>query len=247
MSKAASGWQKVLNRVVKDKQIRKLSGWLCCLVFVALLWVLNWKLFLATFAGIGLMSLCYLLQNPYWQRYCQQWQRFLVGFNRQLVFAVGSGATGAFCTYLAASVWANAENQWLATGFILQGLVSLTTLLVLLRFLGHKKENTAEAKLERLLEDLSHSNSLKRLVAVRQLTRLLISNRFASDLYSQSIEYFYLMLSEPQLPVVKSALLESLDLLDTEHLQQYQPTKIRTPIKLQRSRQPLVNLSFEDR
>ena len=247
MSKAASGWQKVLNRVVKDKQIRKLSVWLCCLVLVAWLWILNWKLFLATFAGISLMSCCYLLQNPYWQRYCQQWQKFLVGFNHQLVVAVGSGATGAFCTYLAASVWANAENQWLATGFILQGLVSITTLLVLLRSLGHKKENTAEAKLDKLLEDLSHSNSLKRLVAIRQLTRLLINNRLTCDRYLQIIEYFYLMLSEPQLPVVENALLESLELLDTEQLQQSKSPETRIPIELQQSRKPIVNFSFEDR
>ena len=219
-----------------------MGGWLCCLAIVALLWWLNWKLFLATSVGIGLMSLCYLWQNPYWQKYCQRWQRFLVGSNRQLVLAVGSGAVGSFCTYLAASVWADTENQWLVTGEILQGFASLTTLSVLLWSLSQKKDNSAEAKLDRLLADLSHSESLKRLVAIRQLTRLLIGNNLTADSYSQSIEYFRLMLSEPQLPIVKNALLESLELLDTKEVSRLQRSEVRIPIQLQHSRRKIETL-----
>lgn len=219
-----------------------MGGWLCCLAIVALLWWLNWKLFFATSVGIGLMSLCYLWQNPYWQKYCQRWQRFLIGSNRQLVLAVGSGAAGSFFTYLAASVWADAENQWLVTGEILQGFASLTTLSVLLWSLSQKKDNSAEAKLDRLLADLSHSESLKRLVAIRQLTRLLIGNNLTADSYSQSIEYFRLMLSEPQLPIVKNALLESLELLDTKQISRLQRSEVRIPIQLQHSRRKIETL-----
>ncbi len=125
-------------------------GWLSCLAVIALLWCYNWKLFLATSVGIGLMSLRYLWQNSYWQRYCQRWQGFLVGSNRQLILAVGSGAAGSFCTYLAASVWADAENQWLATGSILQGFASISTLSVLLWSLWQKKDNKTETKLDNL-------------------------------------------------------------------------------------------------
>lgn len=236
MSKATSGWQEVLNRIVKDKQARTLGGWLGVGAIVACLWVWNWKLFLATSAGISLMSATYLLQNPYWQRYYKQWQGFLTGSNRQFILAVGSGATGAFCTYLATSVWADAENQWLATGFILQGMASLTTLSLLLWSLGHKKELKVEDKLDNLLEDLSHSNSLKRLVAIRQLTRLLINQQLPSDSYSQCIEYFYLMLSEPQVPVIENALLESLNLLDAEQNTNSKHPKVKIPVQLNYSR-----------
>jgi hypothetical protein len=216
-----------------------MSGWLCNFAIATLLWWMNWKLFLATSVGISLMSFGYLRQNPYWQHYCRRWQKFLVGSNRQLILAVGSGAAGSFCTYLAASVWADAENQWLATGVILQGFASLTTLSVLLWSLFKKKDNSTEVKLEKLLTDLSHNESLKRLVAIRQLTRLLIGNSLPSDYYSQSIEYFRLMLSEPQLPIIKNALLESLELLDTldtKKVTKIQPQKLRIPIKLQSSR-----------
>ena len=93
---------------------------------------------------------------------------FLIGSNRQLMLAVGTGATGAFCTYLAASVWADAENQWLATGSNFTGRCpksSLTTLGLLLWFLWGRKNNSTEAKLDLLLADLSNSDRLKRLVA----------------------------------------------------------------------------------
>ena len=123
------------------------------------------------------MSLCYLAQNSHWQKYCQKWRKFLVGSNRQLVLAVGAGASGAFGTYLAASVWTDAENRWLATSIILQGLVSLATLALLIWSLRSQKANSQETKLDSLLEDLSHSDRLKRLVAIRQLTRLLINHQ----------------------------------------------------------------------
>ena len=246
MSKATSGWQKVLNRVIEDKQTHKIGGWLCCLAIATLLWSLNWKLFLATVAGIGSMCGCYLWQNPYWQRYCKQWQKFLVGSSRQLMLAVGSGGTGAFLVYMAASIWADADNQWLATGAILQGCTSLLTLLVLLWSLG-QKNNNAEAKFDRLVDDLGHSNSLKRLVAIRKLTRLLHDNSLGSSQYAQSLEYFYLMLSEPQLPAVKNALLESINILDTKQSTKSKRSQVRIPIQLKRSRKPIVNLSSENR
>ena len=217
---------------------------LCCLV-VVLLWWINWKLFLATTVGIGLMSSCYLLQNSHWQRYWQKWRSFVVGSNRQLVLAVGAGSSGAFCTYLAASVWADAENQWLATGSILQGLVSLTTLGLLLWSLRGKKAGSLEAKLDLLLRDLSHSDSLKRLIAIRQLTRLLISNRLSAAHYSQTVEYFHLMLSEPQPQIIRNALLESLNLLDTEPATR-KPAPVKIPLKLKSSRKTMLNKALID-
>ena len=247
MSKARSSWQQIFyicTLLVKDKQLRQINGRAFCLVVFALLWWLNWKLFLATTVGIILMSGCYLLQNSHWQRYYQKWQNFFVGSNRQLVLAVTIGASGAFCTYLAASVWTDAENQWLATGSILQGVVSLTTLALLWWSLRGQQATTMEAKLDQLLADLSHSDRLKRLVAIRQLTRLLVSNRLSPEHYGQSIEYYRLMLSEPQPPAIRNALLESLDLLEAEKiLKLKQSSAIKIPLKLEHSRQRIPDHS----
>lgn len=241
VSQAKSGWQHIYIisiRLAKNKQLRRLIRWaLCCLV-LALLWWMNWKLLLATTVGIGLMSCCYVLQNSHWQSYWQKWCNFMVGSNRQLILAVGAGSSGAFCTYLAASIWADADNQWLATGSILQGFVSLATLVLLLWSLRGKKASSLEAKLDRLQGDLSHSDRLKRLMAIRQLTRLLVSNRLPVAHYSQTIEYFQLMLSEPQPQVLRNALLESLNLLDTQPVTRTAQVKI--PLKLKYSRKTIL-------
>ena len=233
----AYNWQQIYKICIlslKNKKFRRISGRAFCFLIFAFLWWMNWKLFLTTSVGIGLMSLCYLLQNSHWQRYCQKLQNFLVGSNRQLTLAVGAGATGAFCTYLAASVWADAENQWLATGAILQGVVSLTTLGLLLWSLWGRKNSSTEAKLDLLLADLSNGDRLKRLVAIRQLTRLLVSNRVSAEHYQQTTEYYRLMLSEPQPPVIKNALLESLAVLGVDQTSN-KPSAVKIPIQLQRS------------
>ena len=249
MSKARSSWQQIfsrLNLLIKDKKLRKYRKWtVYCFIF-ALMWWLNWKLLLATSVGIGLMSLNYLLQNSHWQSYFRQWQRFLTGSNSQLILAVGSGATGAFCTYLAASVWTDTDNQWLATGAILQVFTSMTTLALLWWSLSQRNANTLESKLDQLLADLSHTDVLKRLIAIRQLTRLLVNHRLSSEHYQQLIEYYHLMLSQPQVPLVKNALLESLDILGGEKLLRPKRAPVKIPIKLEHSRKPILDHLFHD-
>ncbi|WP_144054380.1 ATP synthase subunit I [Pleurocapsa sp. PCC 7319] len=249
MSKARPSWQQIfstLNLLIKDKKLRKYRRWaVYCFVF-ALMWWFNWKLLLATSVGIGLMSLNYLLQNSHWQRYYQQWQSFLSGSNSQMILAVSTGATGAFCTYLAASVWTDTDNQWLATGAILQVFTSMTTLALLWWSLSQRNDNSLESKLDQLLADLSHSDALKRLIAIRQLTRLLVTHRLSSEYYQQSIEYYHLMLSQPQAPMVKNALFESLDILEGEKLFRAKRPPVKIPIKLELSQRPLLDNLFRD-
>ncbi|MEL6440639.1 MAG: ATP synthase subunit I [Cyanobacteria bacterium J06621_8] len=239
VSQAKSVWQELLEisvLLLKDRRLRRISGWILGLGTVALLCWLHWKLFLATTVGISLMCWCYARQNSHWQRYWQKWQNLLVGSNRQLAIAVTTGASGAFGTYLAASIWADVENQWLATGSILQGLLSLITLALVWSTIRNKQASSLEAKLESLLAELSHGDRLKRLVAIRQLTRLLISKRLSAEHYSQSIEYYRLMLAEPQVPAIKNALLESLAILGDEDFSP-QPPALKIPLKPLRDRQ----------
>ncbi|BAZ44661.1 hypothetical protein NIES4102_16730 [Chondrocystis sp. NIES-4102] len=187
------------------------------------------------------MTWCYLLQNSHWQSYWQKWQKILVGSNRQLLIAVSSGAIAAFGTYLAAIIWTNAENQWLATGAIIQGIVSLTTLILLVWSLWGRKTSTEEAKLEGLLIDLGSDNPLKRLIAIRQLTRLIMRHYLASDYYWQTLEYYRLMLSQPQTSIVRNALLESLNILDRETKQQPKQQPVKIPIQLHLTRDRLYH------
>ena len=242
MSQAKTNWQQAFDTcrlLLKNRQFRRLSGQAACLGVFALLWWMNWKLFLATSVGIGAMLACYLSQNSHWQNYCQRWRKFFVGSNRQLTLAVGMGGSAAFCTYLAASVWADADNQWLATGSILQGIMSLTTRILFLWSIRGKKAASLENKFDRLLIDLSDRDRLKRLVAIRQLTRLLINNRLSAEHYSQSIEYYRLMLSEPQPEVIKNALLESLNILGAEQVLQ-KSAVVKIPLQL-KNRKPVLD------
>ena len=188
-----------------------------------------------------MMSVSYLAQNRHWQKYWQKWQRFVTGFNRQLIVAVGTGGLGAFSTYLVVSLWAEAENQWLATGLILQGFLALATLSLLVWSLFKEKQNSLEVRCEKLLLNLTHPQPLKRLVAIRQLTRLVNSGRLSPEYYWQVSECYRLMLAEPQLSFIKIALLDSLDTLGIKHASQSPRPAIKLPIKLRQTPKPLLD------
>jgi len=174
-----------------------------------ILW--NWKLVLATVAGVGLMVLVYLVQGWNWQVHWYHWRRFFTGSNGQLGIAVGSGGIGALSTYIAASIWADSENRWLATSTILQGFGTLIIILLLLWHILTIRANRNEYQFEELLQDLTAQEPLKRLIAVRQLTHLVNNSGLSRH---ELLEYFRLMLSQEQEPVIREAVLHSLQTWD---------------------------------
>lgn len=249
MSKALSGWQQLFKtgRSQHGSRDRKtLSRWLVGLLTIVFLWSWNWQLFLAIAAGIALMVFSYLLQNGKLQPHWQKWQRFLTGSNRKFAIAVLSGGLGSFSTYLGATIWTDSENRWLATGSILQGLGSLLTLSLLGWYIWQNKQDSTEIRLEKLLVDLGDEDPLKRLVAIRQLTRLLQRDRLAAEYYYQILECYRLMLSQPQVPIVRTALLDSLQILGIPKVSpaSSQRRVVKIPINLEPSTQAILdNLS----
>jgi hypothetical protein len=199
----------------------------------------NWKLFIATISGIGIMLFIYWLQIKNWQRYWFQWQHFLTEAQRKLSVAVICGGVTAFTTYLAASIWADSNNRWLATGSILQGCATIITLILLAWHIKRHRTYRQEAKWEYLLADLTHINPLKRLIAVRQLTLLLSRNGLPFNYRSQLKEYFCLMLSQPQELPIREALLDSLQNLNIHDSIPDKKEHLRIPINLQYSPQRL--------
>lgn len=153
------------------------------------------------------MVLVYLVQGGNWQVHWYHWRRFLTGSNRQLGIAVGSGGIGALSTYIAASIWADSENRWLATSTILQGFGTLIIILLLLWHILTIRANRDEYQLEELLQDLTAQEPLKRLIAVRQLTHLVNNSGLSRH---ELLEYFRLMLSQEQEPVIREAVLDGL-------------------------------------
>lgn len=243
MSKASSGYQQTArlrrspillpNKLqLNRRDWKKIKRWAVLSLGIIALWWWHWKLLLATVVGIGLMSVTYLFQSRSWHKKLNQWQRFLTGLNRRLTVAVVSGGLGGFSTYLAASIWADAENRWLATGLILQGLASVATLGLLIGYLRQGQRHSQAARVDKLLESLTCSDPLKCLIAIRQLTRLLKNNNLPEEYYEQASEYFQLMLSSPQLPAVQQALLDSLSELDIQQYSQSSPNPIQIPLQL---------------
>jgi hypothetical protein len=212
---------------------QKINRWVVISLIIALMWCWHWKLLLATVVGVGLMSLSYFWQSNSWQKYCGKWQRWLTGLNRRLLVAVASGGVGGFSTYLAVSIWADAENRWLTTGLILQGFATVITLGLLVSYLWQGKQNSFQV--DKLLDNLTHHDSVKRLISIRQLTRLLKNNYLSEEYYWQAIEYYQLMLATPQIPTVQQALLDSLAELNIGQHSQSTSQPIKIPLQLSKN------------
>lgn len=216
------------------QQFKNYSGWLFYSLGIVLLWWWNWQLLLATVGGMGIMLLVYSLQTKYWQQYWLKWQRFLTGSQGRLAIAVSTGGLGAFSIYLATSIWVDTENRWLATGWILQSLGTLVTIALLVWQINSSRAIAKMSKFESLLRELTDSESLKRLMAIHQLTRLARHYRLSSEEEIQLKEYFCLMLSQSQDNRIREALLESIEKLGTNLnlLKIKQQSTLQIPIKL---------------
>ena len=243
MSKTSYRWEQALVSILsqaqaKDwdilalspKQVSKIATKGLLLLGIILLWWWNWKLLLATSVGILLMLVVYTFKKQHWQRFYRRWQGLFTGYNRKLALAVGSGSMGAFVTYMTASIWADSENRWLATGSILQGLGTLVTLFLLGWHLN--RDRYSETKFEKLLLELTAVDPLKRLIAIRQLTRLAQKNRLSREQNLHLVEYFHLMLSQPQEAPIREALLDS---LESFGFVQPQENSIKIPLELRQT------------
>ena len=228
-----SGGTKVRNgnRGLSSKQMSRAIRKGLLLLAVVSFWWWNGQLLLATTVGIGMMWLTYKVSH---KRYRKLWQTgidWLTGHNRRLLFAVGSGSLGGFFTYMMAAIWADTENHWLATGSILQSLGTAIALIVLGWQINRGNSDRSTLKFDRLLEDLTATDTLKRLIAVRQLTNLAYKNELMREQKLQLIEYFQFMLGQSQETAIEEALLDSFDILGISTPSSSSPT-IVTPVKL---------------
>lgn len=134
--------------------------------------------------------------------------------------------TALAATYLTTSIWTETHQFWVALALGSQSLVTLALLVWLLRSSQSSKRDITlrsdEAEvnlveLESLLLELNHPNPLRRLVLVRQLTRLAIQDNpegtyieGAASVRSHLIDCFHLMLAQESEPLVRTALREGL-------------------------------------
>lgn len=217
------------------KEVRKMSRWLLISFGTSTMLLWNWKLVIATVSGVGLMLLVYYIQGWNWQAYVSQWRKFFSGSGGKLTVAVGSGGFAALSTYIATSIWADSENRWLATGTILQGFGTLLTLLLLGWHIIGDRAGQEESKFEQLLQDLTASDRLKRFIAVRQLSNLMSKPRLRLVYEQQLVEYFCLLLSQEQEPMIREAVLKSLEKWDRELPRNPRDRALQIPLDLQRT------------
>lgn len=211
----------------------------------------NGRLFIATGAGIGVMAIVYLLHDWQPKVNLSALRKVLDGWNQPFIVSTGAGAIATFTTYLAASVWVNAENHWIASGAILQSMGTLGVLLLLVTQRLNRREQQLRLSYHQLVSDLVHDDPLKRLIAVRQLTDIVsVLEDEERDrrpgvprkpTRHEIADYFRLMLHREDDAIVRDAIYDGLQTLDivyqlkqaTEPLLQLSP-RHQSPVKSHR-------------
>lgn len=233
MAKAVSSWQQLINQIpdwllpefktkaTKQRIIQRFSepgailGLLTLLVGM-LLW--NWKLLLALVVGISVMLVVYSMQRWNWQGHWGEIKKFFHSPNRQLVLAVSSGGIATLSTYMAAAIWADSTSPWIATGAIVQGLGTLLTLILLVwqivNFYSHHEQDS----FEKLLLDLTEQDPIKRLIAVRRLTKIVQRQQIDPTLEQDVVRCLHLLLSREEEAAIQEAAFESLQVLERSQL-----------------------------
>jgi hypothetical protein len=215
-------------------RFRASGGWLIVLVGIIAMLFWNWQLLLATGAGVLAMALVYLMQEWDWKPYLLSLRQFFSGSHRQLTLAVGSGGIATLTTYMAVSVWVDSDSPWIAAGAIVQGFGTLATFLLLAWQIIISQTSRQEAKQDQLLSDLTETDSVKRLLAVRRLTDWGREQHLHPSTRRIVADCLRLMLSQEPESIIRDAVLDGLMVLDNRQIaKSTQP--FQTPIVLKQS------------
>lgn len=206
--------------------------WVLGLTGAVTLVLFDGKLMLATGSGALIMLAVYLAQEGKWKVPLADLRKVLRGVDRQIVLAVACGAAATLSTYMAASIWADSGSPWVALEETLQTLGIFSTLGLLGWALLTRRARRDETYFNQLLADLTHTDPLKRLIAVRQITHLVASDRVEPGQDRTIADYFRLLLSREPESVIRDAVLEGLYELDTVYqLGQSQQAPLTPPLK----------------
>jgi hypothetical protein len=235
--------QEQAHRLLAAQRGMGSTGWLVVTLggFALLYW--NGRLFVATGTGVAVMLLVYVLHGWQpsldWSQLRQSANQFLRGWNQPFVVSAGAGAIATVAAYLAVTLYTEASSGWVASAAVLQGLGTLAVLVLLVGQRAQRQTNLDRHHADRVLQDLTHRDPLKRLIAVRQLTdRIALlddlqngSSTTEKQFSRRAIaDYLQVMVSQEKHSVVRDAILDGLQTVDIVH-------------QLQAATQPLVNLA----
>ena len=221
---------EALGRLLLNPRLQKF--WLLGLTSLILL-TLNPRLFLAIAAGGGTVKLIHKFsQSPArlttWQQTLRHWLK------RPDVIALMGGVTVMAATYTVTSLWASLDDPWLATVLIAQTLVSLTTLALvwqrpspqpapepIMEPADSSTDPAVTHNPDQALLALTHPDSLKRLIAIRQLLAQVEPSEpvpataatASVSLRVHVIDCFRVMVVQERDPIVRNALRDGLQRL----------------------------------
>ena len=204
------GIRYVLNHKKRRKLLLCLSGSMGTTLMLA--W--DPKLVAATLTGMGLMGVVCWVQTDKFQSYWLYCYDFSQTFQGKLAIAVISGGFGAIGSYIALDIWSNAQNRWLATGLILQGLGTFVTLGLLSWQLFNIPRKKQENQYQEWVSQLTDVNVLKRLIAVENLFNLIEKKQLTPIQAKQIRGYFRLMLNQETEVIVSQVVLQCCQLLN---------------------------------
>jgi len=228
VAQASSWWQELANQLPNSlflefqsqsrtfKTLSKQSSssryWLLGSIAAMTVIFSNRKLFLATSIGVITMWLVYRLQSGNWQSHLENLRQLVTGTNRQLAIAVFSGGLATLCSYLAIAIGSDTQSSWITLGILLQSLATLAILGLIAWQIVGQQTKPDQTKLDQMLADLTDTDPLKRLIAVRYLISSAQKFDFNHKVYLA--DYFRLMLNREKEAIIRDAVLDGLRLLE---------------------------------
>jgi hypothetical protein len=155
-----------------SRRLARSKGWLLGFSGLVLLLLWQWQLVVSGGIGLAAMLTVYLVMQGQWQLPNINWQRFWSRSSRPLTLAGVAGGVVWFCTYCTIALWQETGGSWFAKSMILEGF----GLLAVLGLLGwqlsrHPADRTHPSAELNLLADLSHSDPVQRLIAIRRIAQ----------------------------------------------------------------------------
>ncbi|MTJ07222.1 armadillo-type fold-containing protein [Anabaena sp. UHCC 0204] len=251
MAQASSSWRQLINQILEIKTGRPkqrifqqfsepgfLLGLLTVIVAM-LLW--SWQLLLALVVGIGIMVFTYSVQKWNFQLHWVEIRKLISSTNSRLAYSVVIGGIATVITYLASAIWVDSQSPWLAAGTIIQGMGTLLTLILLVWQIFSFQGNREEDYLDKLLNNLTEKDPLKRFIAMRQLNKLINRQHIDTTLQKDVVECLQLLLSQEKEVRIREVALDCLQNLDEFQILKPINTKVFVPVSAKAKNKVLVD------
>lgn len=206
-------------KVVQDLQQQFFSrnrGWAIVAFGATVLVFWDGRLVLSTGMGIAAMLAVYNWRDRSWRDRLPDLKQWLQFWQQPFVLASSSGILATVLTYWGISIWLETEQHWIAAGMVLQGILSLSVLGLLL---AQRSQDISAADredhqdLQQWMQDLAHEDSIRRLLAVRELSDRLKANTLEAAQVQRIVECFRLMLSRETEEIIQEAIWEGLEIV----------------------------------